>query len=354
MKLLNITTLILLLLLIPGCGKDSTEPVTKGLVKKAEPKPPVDPIDLKTVLSIDEAQYRNKDFKRFIRIQYAGIAGTAKPNPRLISRLFDSYVEHTISSYAASKNDIVISQEEYDGYVLKVNVPDSEDPLNADAVKEIIRVQKFLYAIVYEGIEVTQKEINDYYNKNLDLFRKKGQVELHQILVKDRATALKIRGELKNAPRSFGEIAGNKSISMEAKKGGAMGFFEKGTLPEDMEKVVFSLRINSISPVIKSSYGFHIFKVTKKKKERLLFRAKVSPKIKIKLMQEKLRTAYEQFLARSYQQMKIIINHNALYIKYHPVSGPTDNPVEGQNTGSNKGDDNNETSTSPNNHDTYL
>jgi parvulin-like peptidyl-prolyl isomerase len=146
---------------------------------------------------------------------------------------------------------------------------------------------------------------------------------LYQILVKDRETALKIRGELKNFPQKFEEMAKKHSISMEASKGGLMGYFEKGTLPKDMEDVVFSLPLNTISPVVESSYGFHIFKITQKKRERLLYLNKVKSEIKNNLLSNKLREAYREFLNQARERLKIKINYKELYFQYQPGNNNT-------------------------------
>jgi parvulin-like peptidyl-prolyl isomerase len=144
---------------------------------------------------------------------------------------------------------------------------------------------------------------------------------LYQILTKDKETALRIRGLLDNNPQRFEEIAKKESISVEASKGGLMGYFEEGTLPKDMEQVVFSLQPNTISPVVESSYGFHIFKISQKKKGRLLFLDKVRDEIKQKLTAEKLRNAYREFLNTTNQGLTIEIKHDNLYFKYQNIEG---------------------------------
>jgi parvulin-like peptidyl-prolyl isomerase len=321
MKMLYNLLIVALLLLVPACGSDTAqEQVNKSEQAGQQPAVQEDPEDYQVVYRINERQYTNKDFKNFIRIQYSGLADD-KPTPRLLSRLFDSFMEQKITAYYANRENVPVDQLEYNDYISKINVPDASDPLDKASVLEAIKVQKYLYHYIYQHIEVTDKEVATHYKSHMDDYRKKREVLLHQILVKDRKTAVEIRGELDNSPHKFAEIAKTKSISMEAENGGLMGYFEEGTLPEDMEKVVFSLKTNSISPVVESSYGFHIFKVTKKKAERLLYQKRVEPEIRNKLMAEKLRNAYENFLAQAKQELKTFINHDALYFNYHFIQG---------------------------------
>ena len=76
-----------------------------------------------------------------------------------------------------------------------------------------------------------------------------------------------------------------------------MGFFEKGMLPQEMEEVVFSLKVNEISPIVESPYGFHLFKVTRKRKSRMQLLAAVKDEIKSKLLSAKLTAAYARLPA---------------------------------------------------------
>jgi parvulin-like peptidyl-prolyl isomerase len=348
--ILNVLFFILLILLISGCGKDKPSDSTSDQssansqdktipLKKKEP---VDPKNALVIMQIDDQKLTNQNFKDFIKAEYAGIAeGT--PNPRLLSRIFDTYKERKIVAYLATQANVPVDQLEINKYMAKIDSSDSDSPIDKTSVIESIKVQKYLFLKIYQNIEVTKPEITKYYNQHINDYRKKSEVLLHQILVKERETALRIRGELKNYPRRFAEIAKKESISVEAKSGGLMGYFEEGTLPKDMEKVVFSLNLNSISPVVESAYGFHIFKITKRKKSRLLYLKRVEKEIKNKLMSEKLRGAYLQFLAQSKQQLNININHSALYFAYN---------VPESEKAQSEGDTNNETINSPNSSNT--
>jgi parvulin-like peptidyl-prolyl isomerase len=56
-------------------------------------------------------------------------------------------------------------------------------------------------------------------------------------------------------------VAREVSIGPEAVKGGDLGFFERGVMPEAIDQMVFSLPVGKVSRVAQSPYGFHIFKV---------------------------------------------------------------------------------------------
>jgi parvulin-like peptidyl-prolyl isomerase len=326
MKRARFNLIILVALLCCFCfycsKKTPSEQDAKPGEKLAEAVPADDG---KIILQINEKQFSNKDFKQFLKDQYPNMSENLDEviSPRLLSRIFDSFVEHKIILYAAEKEEIPVNQKEFADYLEKLKITPGD--IDKTAITDAVKVQKFLYYKVYNNIEVSDKEIDEHYRQHIDEFRKQPEVLLYQILVKDREAAVKIRGILKNAPRKFEEIAREQSISMEASKGGLMGYFEKGTLPKDMEDVVFSLSIDTISPVVESSYGFHIFKITEKKKERLLYLDKVKPEIKNKLLSEKLREAYREFLAQAKTSLKIDISPEDLYFEYQPLNNNNEN-----------------------------
>ncbi|GEM_PF-134843 len=270
------------------------------------------------ILKIGEKQFTNNDFKKFLQVSYPDIAKSTEKEIKhsLLSRLFDTFLEQKMILYTAEQKPIPLSDQDVDQYMnkLKVNIPQAK--IDRRAVEEGLKVQKYLYYNVFDQIKVNEEEIRNYYNQYKDEFQKKAEVLLYQILVKDKETAVRIRGILKNNPQQFEEIAKKESISMEAGSGGQMGYFEKGTLPKDMEDVVFSLQPNSISPVVESSYGFHIFKITQKKKERLLYLDKAKPLIENKLMSDKLGAAYRNFVNQTRNRLKITIEYNRLFFKY--------------------------------------
>jgi parvulin-like peptidyl-prolyl isomerase len=323
-KVITLILVILLVLVCFNCKKDT--PKDKLPEKKETREAAAEAIGKKTVLQINEKKFSNNDYKNFLQLQYPDISTSkANPSPRasqqLISRLFDSFIQHKTVLYIADQYDIPVDETELQEYIGKLNV--SKDSIDLASVIDAIKVRKYLYAKVYDPIKVSEMEIRSYYNKHLEEFRKKPEVLLYQILLKDKETALRVRGILDNNPQKFDEMAKKESISMEAKQGGRMGYFEEGTLPKDMEQVVFSLSPHTISPVVESAYGFHIFKITNKKRGRLLYLERVKPEIKRKLLSEKLRIAYQDFLSRAARDLSIAIKYNDLYFDYQNIEGDT-------------------------------
>ena len=212
-----------------------------------------------------------------------------------------------------------------DGEMAKRNIEVSKDDVN-EAVKEIIEKvgsKEQLNAILKQnGIsnaqfrkdlaeevkmkklakdlgssEVSEKEVKDYYNKNIAKFKYPEKVrashilvsanpkEIEEVIISDSKNkdltpeqvkakvdeelkAKKVKAdELYNKAKadinSFAALAkDNSDDAASAVKGGDLGFFAAAEMVPEFSTAAFKLRPNTISPVVKSQYGYHIILVT--------------------------------------------------------------------------------------------
>lgn len=126
-------------------------------------------------------------------------------------------------------------------------------------------VQKLITAEVIDKIQIDPKEIKKYYDEHKKEFTHPEQVRVRHILTSSWDEAAKIARELSDGA-NFAAIAKNRSISPERWKGGDLGYIERGTHPEVFDRVCFNLPVGEVSQIVKSEYGYHIFKVTEKRK----------------------------------------------------------------------------------------
>lgn len=269
----------------------------------------------KVILSIADVSLTNRDLKNFIKLQYSDIF-EQKNNDKLLSRLFDIFCEQQIICFKANQVGIQVGDDEITAYLGEVQSRRQDLNIDRRLISNVLKVQKYLLAGAYKDIDVSDQEVAKFYEANLKEFQKNEEIRLFQIMTNDREKLLAIRSELLNQPSRFEEIARKDSVSPEAANGGAMGFFEKGMLPQEMEEVVFSLKVNEISPIVESPYGFHLFKIAQKKKSRMLLLAAVKDEIKSKLLSAKMTAAYGEFLQKLKAEVPVRIDHKNLYFTY--------------------------------------
>ncbi len=86
-----------------------------------------------------------------------------------------------------------------------------------------------------------------------------GQMRALHILVKTREEAEQVLQLIKSG-KDFQEVAKSKSILPNAAKGGDLGYFNKGDFDPKVEAAIEALKVNEVSGIVETRFGFNIFK----------------------------------------------------------------------------------------------
>ncbi|MED2766033.1 peptidylprolyl isomerase PrsA [Bacillus thuringiensis] len=106
---------------------------------------------------------------------------------------------------------------------------------------------------------ITDQELKENY---------KPEMKASHILVKDEATAKKVKEELGQG-KPFDELAKQYSEDTGSKeKGGDLGYFGPGKMVKEFEEVAYKLKKDEVSEPVKSQFGYHIIKVTDIKEQK--------------------------------------------------------------------------------------
>jgi len=133
----------------------------------------------------------------------------------------------------------------------------------AEELKKRLILEKLIQSEVNARVEVSIDEARRYYLANRQRYVAEERVHLAQIIVTEEDAGEKALERLK-AGEDFNKVARDVSTGPEREHGGDLGYFSRGMLPETIEKAVFSLPVGQLSKLIKSPYGYHIFRVLKK------------------------------------------------------------------------------------------
>lgn len=190
--------------------------------------------------------------------------------------------------------------------------PQSRDYKNwKEDLKMRILLEKLVEKDVNSAITVTDSEALAHYKANKEYRRSEERVRLSQVLLPNRESAEEALRRLE-AGADFGALAKEVSSGPESSRGGDMGYFPKGVLPENMDETVFKLRPGQISGIVESPYGFHIFKLEKKEKAGKADFPSAKARIIADLKKQKEEAAYRNWLDRLRADSKIVINEEAL------------------------------------------
>lgn len=281
----------------------------------------------KALVSFDNQTITLGEFNSLYKdtIDNFGIKDDKEQLNNLKRDLLNQLIERRLILHEAQAKNILIDDAELNDAIEKIKADYPKDRfdeilktenLTYDKWKARIRedliIKNALTAIVDSRINIPDAELKKYYNTHKGEFDRKEEARVRQIVVAKEEEAEAIRKELLSGA-DFAKLAQEKSLTPDKAKGGDLGFFAKGgSMPEDFD-VVFTLRVGEISKVIKTPYGFHIFKVEEKRPARKISYIYAVSEIKALLMQEKREVRYREWLAELRTKKGVKIDYDALY-----------------------------------------
>ncbi len=257
------------------------------------------------ILKIGDLFYDNSDFEKYLLLTVGDSFEELSELSR--SRLLDSFIEEKLLLEAARRERLFLSDEEKKGYLARLS---NEFKLSENMIKKEVEVNTLFEKLLIEkitlglvkDIDVTPEEIQEYYQLNKKDYLQNEKRRVSQILLRTEDKAIEIYKRVKEfTEEEFRKIAREESKGVEASRGGMMGVFELGQLPEEMDKVVFSLKQGQVSQVIESEYGYHIFRIDEIIKSSPLPDKPdqdVSSRIEMKILNQKISDRMNKYLEK--------------------------------------------------------
>ncbi len=177
-------------------------------------------------------------------------------------------------------------------------------------VWEDMMIEQLLARDVNKRAPVSAAEVRKYYQTNLQEFERPEQVRVRQIVLTNEADAMNALNAL-NAGKDFATLAREKSTAPEAERGGDLGYFAMGDMPAEFN-VVFGMQKGGVSGIIKSPYGYHIFKLEDRRKAGRISLDEAYRQIADKLRKEKEDRRYEVWITELRARTKFEVNYEAL------------------------------------------
>jgi peptidyl-prolyl cis-trans isomerase C len=249
-KALATTILVLGFQLITGCKNFQERPAARAEAPPAQ----------RVLVRVNGEDLLTTDFERFVFLTSGELSKDPGSLPR--EELFIDFVTRRLVLQEARKAGIKVQPARIQQYTIEWTSKHPEElPGLSEHIHEFLTVQKFLSEKTRAQTEVSLSEIQTYYNDHSEEFVIEDQAHVLEILTRSRAEAERLREELKAGDvRLFKEMARKHSVGVTASSGGDLGFFCRGDLPIEFEKVIFSLKPGEISDApFQSVHGYHIF-----------------------------------------------------------------------------------------------
>ena len=226
----------------------------------------------------------------------------------------------------SQQREVTVAEFKTKEYMAKANISEKDMQAFYDQNKskflapEQVKAEFVVFSLtsVLPSITVSDDEVKTFYKTNADKYQNQQQREASHILIaasknaapaekaKAKAKAEDVLGQIKKNPKQFEELATKYSQDPEsAKKGGDLGAFGRGMMVKPFDDAVFSMKVNEISGIVESDFGYHIIKLTKVIGEGGGFDA-IKPQIKAELIYQKAQDKYaalaEDFSNKVYEQ----------------------------------------------------
>ena len=197
-------------------------------------------------------------------------------------------------------------------------------------IRNQIVTQQVISHEVAPRIQITQKEIEDYYNAHKADLERPESVDLSEILVstgnenvnvdpnappppEDTAKLTATEEKAKQLVASikggakFEDVARKSSDGPTADQGGELGQFKRGTLAKELEDLTFKMKPGDVSDEIRTKQGFVILKVNERVQAGIAPLKQVESRIQEAIYYEKLQPALRTYLTRLREESYIDI-----------------------------------------------
>lgn len=183
--------------------------------------------------------------------------------PQQANETLNRLVNEILIANEAKKRKVDVSAIEIKTRASELGITDELSAVHRRMIETLLLAEKLI--IAEKKIKVTDDEIKKFFEENKAQLGEPEQVRLRQIFVLSEAEANDVLLALQ-AGADFSKMATLKSQDIASReKGGDLGFFARGMLVPEIEKVVFDMKLGEVSSPIKTDRGFHIIKVEEKK-----------------------------------------------------------------------------------------
>ena len=247
--------LLICIALLTGCKKTETE--------KAQSK---------QIVKINGTTYTARDLWNFANITIWEMEAKDLTNEQIKDEILTTFIEHKLIIEEARKKSYAEDNTKLDQFSMQLSTEQGEAELkavtgryNIDA-KQIARLEqeralidRLFLEVASASDYISETELKKYYEERKTLKPQEGQAHILHIFTTDNTTAQLAAKDLASGIL-FSEVARKYSESPENTRGGDLGFVQETNLPEFFE-AAFRLKEGETSAVIKSDYGYHIFRL---------------------------------------------------------------------------------------------
>ncbi|GAA5136891.1 SurA N-terminal domain-containing protein [Thalassotalea piscium] len=236
--------------------------------------------------------YQTSDFRDYLRVEMT----RRQLNQALIASEFSlPYEEAQLTGLQNQKRDIRFAQISAEQFKASVEVTEQDindyyqNNQNRFQNQEKVKVNYIALSVddIADKVEVTAADLEQYYQQNIAKYQQNEQKRFSHILIEigddEAAAKAQITDILTkaNSGEDFAVLAEEFSAdTFSGENGGDLEWIEPGVMDDAFDEAAFALSsVGSISDVVQTDFGFHIIKLTELKPEQIKDFAEVKDEI---------------------------------------------------------------------------
>jgi len=238
----------------------------------------------------------NKEYSRVLKQEEKKGAVSQEAAQKLRSDVLNSLIDKKLIAMKIKELNIVIGEEELRQSIEEIKKQNklSQEALVAALLsqgisfdqykaqmKEQLERLRLMSQEVKSKIQVTEREVTEYYEANKSQFREENSYRARHIFLKveKNATSDQIKKVMEKAAMVAAEARSTADFAELARKysddpnapndGGDLGTFKKGDMLPEIENAVIGMNQGEISDLVTTPAGFHIIKLEEKSLDRV-------------------------------------------------------------------------------------
>ena len=240
-------------------------------------------------------------------------------------KVLEKLIEEKLIDQEAKKSGIKVTSKEIEGAIEELRRQNAVDQENFEKLlaaegltleafkkeieKRILRTKLIQGAVKVES-KVEEKELRDFYRKNMDWYRIHESYRTSHILflVPKEATRDQIREIRKKCQKVLEKIRGGEDFgemvflysedTVSRKDRGDLGYFKRGELLPTLEREAIQLRVGEVSGVIRTEFGFHLIKLLDRKGGEPPPFEEIKEKVQADYYNKEMEKAFQKFLSK--------------------------------------------------------
>ena len=270
---------------------------------------------------IKQAELDTEMSRYFARLQRMGRFPNDVESSQIKKQVLENLIARELLYQESQKKGIKVDQKEIDGQLtaLKGRFPSEAEFNNALSRMSLteadlrfqferdLAIKKLLDGQIGDKVVVSEKETKDYYDGNLETFKKPEQVRASHILIKvdqgaDQAKKAEARTKIESLQtklkkgEDFGALAKEYSEGPSGPKGGDLGFFGRGQMVKPFEDAAFTMKPGQVSNMVETRFGYHLIMVTDRTPEGTFSYEEVKDRLEQYLKQQKVQEAIAAYV----------------------------------------------------------